>query len=438
MNLNTVIIGAGISGLSTANFLSKKITNFLIIESSDKVGGIIDSFESEGYTCENGPNTVLNNNMGVQELIDDLNLSEEIIYPDEQGVKNRYVLLNGKPTKIPLTFYDFFSTPLLSFFSKLRILLEVFIPRHKKNTDVKSFISRRFGSEFHDKLIVPFLTGIYADDTKFMSAKHTLKNIWELEQKYGSVILGMIKMKRKSKPKIFTLLGGLSKLTDILKLKFDDKILFNTSISKIEKTSDGFNLITNKEEKISCKNIISTIPSYSLSCLIPDNKLKHLLAKKDYIPIDVFHFGYDKKSLKNKIDGFGLLTKPEDNKSFLGILYSSNIFKHVSGETNFLFTILVGGKRQRNLCKKNPKEIENIILKEINSLLKINSKPQFIKHYRWKRGIPTYDLSISDLILEIVRFENENPNFNIHGNFHKGVSVSDCILNSKNLVENKF
>ena len=89
------------------------------------------------------------------------------------------------------------------------------------------------------------MTGIYADDTKFMSAKHTLKNIWELEQKYGSVIIGMIRMKRKSKPKIFTLLGGLSKLTDILKQKFDDKILFNTSISKIEKTSDGFNLIIN-------------------------------------------------------------------------------------------------------------------------------------------------------------------------------------------------
>ena len=138
-----------------------------------------------------------------------------------------------------------------------------------------------------------------------MSAKHTLKNIWELEQKYGSVIIGMIKMKRKSKPKIFTLLGGLSKLTDILKQKFDDKILFNTSISKIEKTSDGFNLIINKEEKISCKNIISTIPTYSLSSLIPDTKLKHLLAKKDYIPIDVFILVMT-KSLKNKIDGFGL------------------------------------------------------------------------------------------------------------------------------------
>ena len=53
-----------------------------------------------------------------RELIDDLNLSEEIIYPDEQGVKNRYVLLNGKPAKIPLTFYDFFNF-IIKFFQKL-------------------------------------------------------------------------------------------------------------------------------------------------------------------------------------------------------------------------------------------------------------------------------------------------------------------------------
>ena len=95
-------------------------------------------------------------------------------------------------------------------------------------------------------------------------------------------------------------------------------------------------------------------------------------------------------------------------------------------------------KSYPNFLTRDLNKVVDIILKEINSLLKINSKPNFIKHYRWKRGIPTYDLSISDLIIEILRFEDENPNFNIHGNFHKGVSVSDCILNSKNLVENKF
>ena len=35
-------------------------------------------------------------------------------------------------------------------------------------------------------------------------------------------------------------------------------------------------------------------------------------------------------------------------------------------------------------------------------------------------------------------FENKNSNFSIIGNYHLGVSVSDCINNAKNLVENKL
>ena len=56
------IIGGGISGLSTANFLSKKTSDFLILEASDKVGGTINSSKVDGYILENGPNTVLDNN----------------------------------------------------------------------------------------------------------------------------------------------------------------------------------------------------------------------------------------------------------------------------------------------------------------------------------------------------------------------------------------
>ena len=438
MKINTVIIGAGISGLSTANFLSKKTLDFIIVESSNKVGGIIDTHNERGYTCENGPNTVLNNNSGIQELLDDLKISDDLIYPNNNAIKNRYVLKDGKPIKIPLSFSEFFISPLFSMYSKIRILLEVFVKKHKHNTDVKSFISRRFGNEFHERLIVPFLTGIYADETKTMSAKHTLKTIWELEQNYGSVIIGLLKMKKSSKSKIFTFKNGLSHLINSLKNKFHSKIIFNSKISKIQKVSSGYDLFFSDGQRISCKNLISTIPSFSLSELVFDLKFKKILSKINYVPIDVFHFGFDKKNLENKIDGFGLLTKPEDEKNFLGILYSSNIFNHVAKKNKFLLTVLVGGKRQQNLCKEDPKKIEKLILAEVNDILKINTKPEFIKHYRWKRGIPTYNMSMSDIIDEIRKFEDENSNFYIHGNFHNGVSVSDCILNSKKLVEANF
>ena len=40
--INTVIIGGGISGLSTGHFLKKKGIDFVIIESNKKTGGVIN------------------------------------------------------------------------------------------------------------------------------------------------------------------------------------------------------------------------------------------------------------------------------------------------------------------------------------------------------------------------------------------------------------
>ena len=136
--MNTVIIGAGISGLSTANFLSKKTSDFLIIESSNRVGGTINSSKVDGYILENGPNTVLDNNSAIQELLSDLNITDKLIYPDLKKISSRYLLINDKLEKIPLTIIEFLLTPILSIFSKIKIFSELVVPRHINDTDVES------------------------------------------------------------------------------------------------------------------------------------------------------------------------------------------------------------------------------------------------------------------------------------------------------------
>ena len=439
MKVNTVIIGGGISGLSTANFLSKKTSDFLILEASDKVGGTINSSKVDGYILENGPNTVLDNNKAIQELLSDLNITEELIYPNLKKISNRYILLNDRLEKIPLTIFEFLLTPILGIYSKIKIFSEILVPRHINDTDVESFIKRRFGKEFHDNLIVPFLTGIYADTTSKMSTKNTLKKMWELEQKHGSIIVGLIKEKNKnSKAKIFTIDGGLSKITELLSKKFINQLMLNTKVSSIVKLNESYKISLNQGEDIFCNKIISTIPSYSLKDIVFDDKLKNVLSKVNYNPIDVFHFGFDRDALDIKIDGFGLLTKPQDKKSFLGVLFSSNIFEHVSNNKKFLITVLAGGDRQKDLCKKSPKFLERQILNEILPLLRLKSEPEFKNHFRWSKGIPSYSMSVTKLQKDIKIFEESNKSFYIIGNFHLGVSVSDCVKNSKELIDTKF
>ena len=439
MKVNTVIIGGGISGLSTANFLSKKTSDFLILEASDIVGGTINSSKVDGYILENGPNTVLDNNTAIQELLSDLSITEELIYPNMKKISNRYILINDRLEKIPLTIFEFLLTPILSIYSKIKMFSEILVPRHINDTDVESFIKRRFGKEFHDNLIVPFLTGIYADTTSKMSTKNTLKKMWELEQKHGSIIVGLIKEKNKNlKAKIFTIDGGLSKITELLSKKFINQLMLNTKVSSIVKLNESYKITLNEGEDIFCNKIISTIPSYSLKDIVFDDKLKNVLSKVNYNPIDVFHFGFDRDALDIKIDGFGLLTKPQDKKSFLGVLFSSNIFEHVSNNKKFLITVLAGGDRQKDLCKESPKSLERQILSEILPLLRLKSGPEFKNHYRWPKGIPSYSMSVEKLKKGIEFFEENNKGFYIIGNYHLGVSVSDCIKNSKELVETKF
>tara|TARA_B100000768_G_scaffold137918_1_gene129031 strand:- start:151 stop:1476 length:1326 start_codon:yes stop_codon:yes gene_type:complete len=433
---NTVIIGAGICGLSVAHFLSKKRSDFLILEANKLPGGIIKTKIEKNFICENGPNTVLLNNDAIEEIIKDYDLWKDLQFPKESSNKNRFVLHQNKLTKIPLNPFSFIVSPLFSFISKIRVLREPFIRSHKKNTSVFEFVKKRFGKEFHDQLIEPFITGIYAGNTKKMSAKHTLKLLWNLEQSHGSIIKGLLKFKRNKKTKInsFNFPKGLSQLTSKIAKSMGDKLLLNFKVQQIIKLENGYEIIS-ESGKILCKEIICSVPSYSLINFITDNSLVFELNKIIYSPVDVFHFGFEKKNIKNKKQGFGVLTKPSDGKSYLGVLFNSRIFDYVSPKDNELFTVLVGGERQKHFCEMNPVKLKQLILEELEDLLGHKGETIIDNHYRWSKGIPQFNLDHSDLLNAIENFEKNNSNFHLIGNYFNGVSVSDCIKKSRELVK---
>ncbi len=433
MEVNTVIIGSGISGLSAAHFLHKRTNDFIVLESQNNIGGIIQTKKEQGFICENGPNTVLLNNDAIIELVKDVGLWGEVILPSEKSNKNRFVLHQNEMTKIPTNIKSFLNTPLLSINAKLRLVAEPFIKRHKQNTTVYEFTKSRFGEEFHNQLIEPFLTGIYAGDTKKMSAKHSLKLLWNLEQKYGSIFRGFFKEKNSVK-EAFSLPNGLFQLIDQISLPIIENIKLGWGVNKIIKHNSGYEILSGTN-KIYCKNIISSIPAHILCDFIWDDHLVSLLKKINYNPIDVFHFGVHKKNIKSKNIGFGVLTKPSDRKSYLGVLFSSQIFNHVSPPDKELYTILIGGERQKELCALNKEDLTNIVLNEFKELIRYNGDVTYINHYKWSKGIPQYHIIQSKLVSAIKSFEQSNKTFHIIGNYFNGISVSDCIKKAKSKVD---
>ena len=129
------------------------------------------------------------------------------------------------------------------------------------------------------------------------------------------------------------------------------------------------------------------------------------------------------------------MSKPSDNKHFLGILFNSRIFPHVSSYDQELFTVIVGGDLQSHLCQLPSQELKSLILKEVNELLECSADPIFTSHTVYKKGIPQYHLNHDKIEKEIKEFETINSNFHILGNYFNGVSVSDCVKNADILVQ---
>jgi len=97
-----VVIGAGISGLTTAYLLFKEGYDVVVLEQKDKVGGSIETVGANGFLFDRGPNSGLETTPLIQELVKDLNLEEQFVYANREGNK-RYILRNGQLHALPMS-----------------------------------------------------------------------------------------------------------------------------------------------------------------------------------------------------------------------------------------------------------------------------------------------------------------------------------------------
>ena len=78
--LRVAIVGGGVSGLATAYFLGRLGIRSVLIEKSDRLGGLIKTDYLEGCRLEAGPDSYIATKAAVTELAGELaGLSDQII-----------------------------------------------------------------------------------------------------------------------------------------------------------------------------------------------------------------------------------------------------------------------------------------------------------------------------------------------------------------------
>ncbi len=120
-NATTAIIGAGITGLCVAHSLQQQSSEqipFELFDSSQVVGGAIQSTNIDGYLAEHGPNSILLKDKRIAALLrqvglDGDNVDTELLLARPEARK-RYIVQNGFTVAMPGTPIALINSPLFS------------------------------------------------------------------------------------------------------------------------------------------------------------------------------------------------------------------------------------------------------------------------------------------------------------------------------------
>lgn len=449
--MKIAILGGGISGLVTAYLLKKEQHEPVIIETSARPGGAIQSSVDDEWLIEHGPNSLLETSPKITQLVDEIGLGPKKIYGNDQA-SNRYIVKNNAPVSLPTSPGAFLKTPLFSLSGKLGLLKEPFISSTSDEYEtLASFVIRRLGPQFLDYAINPFVAGVYAGDPKKLSVKYAFKKLYELEEKYGSLIKGQIKGARERKKrgtvaknaaKMFSFENGLESLPRVLAKKLTHELQLqckNITVKKRER--EGFDVTYDKGgEKALFKadRVIFSIPSHryhSIDTDLFDDHFYNALEDIYYPPVSVLALGFKREQIAHPLDGFGMLIPEVERKSILGTLFSNSIFQGRAPAGHALLTNFIGGARQPDIARKNTEELIDITMTDLRELLGVNGDPVISKHIYWPKAIPQYNVGYGRVYDAIHRMEKRSPGLHIHGNFRDGISLSDCISTSFELAE---
>jgi len=447
--MKVAVIGAGISGLTTAYFLKKQGREVQVFEKENRVGGSMITEKQDGFLIDLGPNSTLETSDVLRNLIDQVGLAEQKVYANELS-NNRYVVRNGELHVLPMSPPAFLKTRLFSWKAKLRLLKEPFIPRVQTDEiSLADYVRYRLGEEFLDYAINPFVAGVYAGDPEKLSAPAAFPKLFNLEQKYGSFIKGAIKGKKerkkrgevaKDRAKMFSFLDGMHVFPRTLAKELGPNIHLQSEVLEIIAEDQGFKLlIKNENEELTLQfdQVVLSVPTYVQARLLKPllNEQVKLLDQVHYPPVAVVFMGFERSAVKHPLDGFGFLIPAREKRQILGSIFSSTIFPARAPQGKVAFTTFVGGTRQPDEALKSDDELKKSVLKDLDDLLGLQDEPVLTKIRRWPRAIPQYQLGYKTVQQLFDDLEKQFPGLYFAGNFRRGISVGDSVLSAHETVE---
>lgn len=224
-----VVVGGGVAGLEAARLLGARSPGGLLVEASDRFGGIVRSELWRGGVLDLGPDGWVAAKPQVGALCKELGLEGEVVKPLPSAARLLAYTAQGltpMPTGLKLTI------PTSSAAARRiaahdrhlarRALLEPLVARKNwedplADESIGDFVRRRMGARWAARVSLPILAGIHSGDPDELSVRAAFPQFVEAERRAGSLLRDAFARRRGGEVGTFlSLRGGMQRLVETL------------------------------------------------------------------------------------------------------------------------------------------------------------------------------------------------------------------------------
>ncbi|RKH68742.1 protoporphyrinogen oxidase [Corallococcus aberystwythensis] len=453
--MTVAVIGGGITGLALAHRLRARGTAAVVLESTSRVGGNVQTHARAGYLLEAGPNSFLDREPTTRELAETLGVSSRI-RPADAAAKNRYIFTRGALRALPGSPPAFLKSDILPLASRLRVVGELFSGRNPTGSDesLAQLGRRHLGREATAVLLDAMQTGTYAGDPEQLSAEATFPQLVKFEREHRSLILGAIRAQRAARRakaagtaeagpalsgQMSTFDGGLGVLVDALAKALGGAVRTDAKVEGLERTADGWKVRFQERgqpAELAASHVVLAVPAHVAAELLRplDVELAQQADSIPYAPIAVVHLGFAAGTVP-KPDGFGFLVPAVEGKAVLGTIHVSTTFPFRAEGGRVLLTCLMGGARRPEVVSRDEDALAALAREELKTMAGLTATPELTEVVRWPRGIPQYTVGHLERLAAMEERLKRWPGLHLTGNAYRGVGVNDCIREATRLAD---
>jgi len=461
-----VIIGAGISGLACAHRLKQRGIACLVLEAAARPGGVIATIRRDGYLFEIGPQCP-RFAAPVWQLVQDLGLQDEFI-AGNPAVK-RYICRFGALHPAPFSPGGLLTSKLVGLSSKLRILTEVLHstqPPAREET-LAEFVTRKFGADLVDNLADPVISTVFLGDAYKMGMASAFPALVEWERKHGSLVRGAIRARNSKRdagatngkaigaakansrsmkvtdslPSLGTFRSGMGRLMERLAEELRGEMRYGVRVENVapnvgvkRDSAASWQVTLADGSAINADHIVLSLPAYETARLLERSapELASELHAIEYAPMGGVSSGYDRRQVKNTLDGFGFMVPRKEGLQTICTFWNSSLFPGRAPSGKVLITSFARIDESGAL---DDETYARGIEAENARILGITGEPEIRNVWRHPRALPQYNVGHGKRVAAINGFLPALMNLHLAGNYLKGRSIGECVESAFQVAE---